>query len=271
MIMVDEMQPGRVVPSPRIPKVLGILNIVFGSVLILFGLCMGLYFAMLPAMSRAMTQMQQKAEADVQAKNAAELKTIGEAEKAAKTEEEKEALADQRKAIEARPKITIPMGMDFGKLGFDDPKFQAYYWTELSSALILNILMIVAGIALVQRKMWGLSLGLWTAAAKIVRLVLVYSYFGLVLVPPFAQKSGELAGEMMIQQQQAMGRPAPPGFDTKFMVKIYTIMYSVTAVVMIGVGSIYPAISIWLLTRPGARAACDESRLPPGQELNETW
>ena len=38
---------------------------------------------------------------------------------------------------------------------------------------------------------------------------------------------------------------------------------------MILVGSIYPAISLWLLSRPGARAACAESGKAPG--LDGTW
>lgn len=269
--MDDATQSMHVLPSPRIPKVLGILNIVFGSALILFGLCMGLYVSMLPAMGRAMNQMQKKAEADLETKVAAELKEIGEAEKAAETDEEKQALAEKRKAIEARPKVAIPIGMDFDKMGMNDPSFKAYYWTELATALGLNVLMIVSGIDLVRRRARGITLGIGVAVAKIVRLVAVYSFFGLVVAPTLAQKSGEMVGEMMIQQQEAMGKPAPPGMDPKVMVKVYYITYSVTAAALIVFGSIYPAISIWLLTRPGARAACDETKLPPGQELNETW
>ena len=269
--MADATEAGTVVPSPRIPKVLGILNIVFASGLILFGLCMGLYMVSLPAFGRAMTEMVKKAEAEAEKKRAADIKALEDAEEAAETESEKQALQEQRKAIEARPKVEIPMAMDFNKLGLNDPKFVAYYGVELTTALVLNVLMIVAGIGLVRRKMWGLSLGTWTAVAKLVRLVLVYTFFALAIVPTLAQKSGEVAGEMMIQQQRAMGRPAPPGIDAQFMVRMYYIMYTVTAVAMIVFGSIYPAISLWLLTRPGARAACDESQLPAGKELNESW
>jgi hypothetical protein len=104
-----------------------------------------------------------------------------------------------------------------------------------------------------------------------VRLVLLYSFFALVVVPVLAQSMGKVAGEMMIQQQAAIGRPAPPGIDAQMLTRIYYITYTAGAVAMIAIGSIYPAVSLWLLTRPGARAACDESRLPPGQELNETW
>ena len=59
--------------------------------------------------------------------------------------------------------------------------------------------------------------------------------------------------------------------DTNMLMKVYFITYTVFCVAMIVFGSIYPAISLWLLTRPDARAACDESRLPKGLELNETW
>jgi hypothetical protein len=86
-----------------------------------------------------------------------------------------------------------------------------------------------------------------------------------------SERIGKFVGEMMIQQQQATGRPAPAGIDLKNIVRVYNITYTIGAVAMIVFGSIYPAISLWLLTRPGARAACDEKQLPPDLELNETW
>jgi hypothetical protein len=268
---MDDLEPaGQVLPNPRIPKVMGILNIVFASGLILFGICMGAYIALLPLLSKGMVQMQKKAEADLRKEQEVQLKELDEAEKAVVAEAEKEALKEQRKTLEARPQVAMPMTMDFDKLGMNTPRVRAYYWTEIVTGLLLNVLMIVSGIGMVRRKLWGINLGIYTAAAKLARLLLVYSFFALAVVPPLAEGSGKMAGEMMIQQQKAMGRPVPKGLDPAYMTKVYYVTYTLTAVAMIVFGSIYPAISLWLLTRPGAKAACDE-KAPPGFELNEAW
>jgi hypothetical protein len=269
--MADATEAGTVVPSPRIPKVLGILNIVFAAGLILAGLCMAAYAAMLPMIGKAMTEIQKKADAEVEKKKQADLKAIDEEAKAAQTDSEKESLEKKRQEIESRPKPVMAPGMDFNKMGLDDPKLKIYGWVDSLTALVLNVVMLVAGIGLVRRKSWGISLGIGTATAKIVRLVLVYTYFALAVVPTMAQNMGKFAGEMIVQQQATMGRPAPPGVDTQMLTRVYFITYTIGAVAMIVFGSIYPAISLWLLTRPGARAACDESQLPAGKELNESW
>jgi hypothetical protein len=269
--MADETRAGNVIPNPRIPKVLGILDIVFASGLLLVGLCMGAMTAMQPYLNKALTDVQKKAEAQAEAKRQADLKAIEEQEKDAETEGEKLSLKADREAIEARPKAAVPPTFDFNKLRMSDPKLTAYGWVDVSSALLLNVLMLVGGIGLVRRKTWGLSLSIGTFVAKIARLVLLYAYFALVIVPPLAQTMGKLISEMMMSQQQAMGRPAPAGMGSSTLVQVYYISYTVFAVAMIVFGSIYPAIALWLLTRPGARAACDESLMPAGKELNETW
>jgi hypothetical protein len=271
--MRDATQAGTVVPTPRIPKVMGILNIVFAAGLILGGLCMAGYAAMLPMIGKAMTQMQKNADAELEKKKQADLKAVDEEEKTAETDAEKRDLAERRRAIEARPKVVIASTMDFSKMGLDDPRLKVYGWVDPLTAVALNSVMLASGIGLVRRRRWGLTLGIWTAIAKIARLVLLYTYFALAVVPPLAQNLGKFAGEMIVQQQAVMGRGGaqPPGVDVQMLTRVYFIMYTITAVAMIVIGSIYPAISLWLLTRPGARAACDESQLPPGKELNETW
>src|SRR3954452_25454004 len=202
--MADATQAGTVVPSPRIPKVIGILNIVFASGLILGALCMAGYAAMLPMLGKAMEGVQKQADLEVEKRKQADLKAVEEEAKTATTDVEKQSLEARRREIEARPKVQMAPGMDFNKMGMNDPKLRFYGWADALSAVVLNVAMLASGIGLVRRRRWGISLGIGTALAKIVRLVVLYSFFALAVVPTLAQNMGKFVGEMMVQQQQAM-------------------------------------------------------------------
>ena len=260
---------GYVVPNPRIPKILGILNIVFASGIMLYGLCMLGSIVMMPALSKSMETMQKKMDDVVESQKQAELKQLDEREKAAKTDAEKEKIEDERAAVLARPKAPMNPGMNLNALGYSDPRVQSYMWADVFTSILLNGMMLAAGIGLVTRKGWSIRLGLWTAGLKIVRLIAIYSYAALVVVPVIALGLGKFAMQQMTMTQQTMGKPLPPGFDTGMFVRIYTITYTVMAVGMVVVGSIYPIVSLWLLSRPGARAACSGLKSP--DEGTESW
>jgi hypothetical protein len=255
--MAEAKQPRNVLPRPRILQVMGILNIVVASALILMSLYLGIYSVLTPMTTRAMTEVKDRAAAADEARKQAELEDVARREQAAASEAEKVLLQKLRATIKARRSVTIPIGMDLEKLGWGGGKMQAYAFVDAGTALALDALMIAAGIAMIRRRSWGLRAGLWAALGKIVRLVLVYGYAALVLVPPLAQASGKLAGEMVVQQQKAAGGPMPP-IGPAFFTRMYYIMYTGMAVSMMLFGSIYPAISLWFLSRPGAWAACDE-------------
>jgi hypothetical protein len=259
----------QIVPNPRIPKVLGILNIVFASGMLLCGLCSGLYLAMLPTFARAIDQVQQNVEVKAKERRSAELKDLEEQEKTAPTEQEKAEAAARRKAVLESPQPAMPKAMNLKAMGLADKKVVAYYAVDFASGIVVNLLMLVAGIGLVLRKSWGLSLGVGTAALKIVRLVAVYGYFALATAPALAQGMASAAAEIVTQQQQAMGRPFPGGAPGAFLQRTYMIMHTLYAVGLIVFGSIYPAVSLWLLTRPGARAACSGGPAP--QKPDNEW
>jgi hypothetical protein len=266
--MASPRQAGDVLPRPRILNVMGILNILVATLLMLFSVYLGWYAAFMPINNRALAQVRAIAEADLEAKRQAGLKAIDEAEKTASTASEKTELAARRKALEVPAKLTIPIGMDLEKLGMGGWKFVLYYGFDVATALVLDVLLLVAGIGMLRREMWGIRLGIAAAAGKIARLVLLYSFVIVAVIPPMAQGSGRVALEMA-QQQKAMGAPMPPMMDAAFFTKLYFVTYTVMAVGMMLFGSIYPAIALWYLSRPGARAAC-EPRARHDQELSET-
>jgi hypothetical protein len=256
--MTVPKQAGAVLPRPRIPAVVGMLNIIFASFLMLISLWLAAYNTSMPVTTRAMTQMLKKGEADAEAKREAELKALEEAEKRAATEKEKQALETQRKALAARPKWELPIGMDFEKLGLKGTRVAVFSWVDVSTAVLLDILMIAAGVGLLRREMWGLNLALATAAAKILRLVLLYGYATIAIIPAVAQGSGRVAFEAVTQQTRATGGSLPAWLNATFYTQMYSIMYTAMAVSVMIFGAIYPAIALWFLSRPGARAACEE-------------
>jgi hypothetical protein len=256
--MAEWKQPGEVLPRPRIPNVVGFLNIVFATALMLLSLTVGFYILVMPMTNRAMIEMQKKAQADLEAKRQADLKTLDQTEKSALTAAEKQKLAQQRKALAGPTKVALPITMDMEKLGLARKGYFQYYAVETTTAVVLDILMLAAGVGLVKRRMWGIRLGIGTAAAKLVRLVLINGCFILLIVPPLAQASGRVGFEMVMRAQGGGGGGFPKGMDLAFFTRMYYITYTIIPVFWIVTGSIYPAISIWLLTRPGARAACEE-------------
>jgi len=259
---MDSTAPsGYVMAQPRIPKVIGILNITFGAGLLLCSLCSGAYMMMLPMIAKATNQVAKQAEEQQKARLKPQLEELAQREEAAKTEEERIEIAKQKQSIEDQLKRPmLAPTMDLSKMGFDDPKLVGFMMADVVTGLILNVLMLVSGIALVRFKPWGVKLGLGVAVAKVLRLVTLYSYGVIVVVPWYSRKMAEFAVGM-IQQQPAMGGRAgggAPPIDA--LIRIYTLTYTVAGVAVIVVGSIYPLVCLWLLSRPGARAACLASK-----------
>jgi hypothetical protein len=252
-------QGGYVVPNVRIPKVLGILNILFAANILVYGLCFGAYAMFLPGIMKASSSMQKAAVKAYEDGQKADLEKLDADEKAAQTEEEKAAIVERRIEIRSRPKPNFGVN-DPTELGFDDPRLAFHLWIDLLSSLVVNVMMLFAGIALVNRKRSGITLGIWTAGLKILRLIVVYGAFAIVIVPNIARNMGKVVLQAM--NAQATGRPMPPNVDLDFFVRTYSIMLTAFAVGMIIFGSIYPIVTLWLLNKPGARAACSGTKLP---------
>lgn len=254
-----------IIPNPRIPKVLGILNIVFASALLLWGLCMGVYIAVMPMAMKGMEPALKKMEDDAEKRKKEDLDRLDERAKAARSDEERERIESERRELESRPKLDLAASANPFTLIKGIPAVIPYFWTEALTGLALNLMMLASGIALVRRSRLGITLGLWTAGLKIARLVVLYSFVALVIIPPLSTN----LGKFVIVQQRAMGTQLPPNLDAAFFAKTYTIMYTIMAVGMILFGSIYPAVCLWLLSRPGARAACSGAKSP--SEGADSW
>lgn len=256
-------------PNFRLTRLVGIFNVNFAVLLILGGICMGGYTITIPVWTRLMTQIQSQATKQLETSRKQSIKAALEAEEQAKTEKEKFEAAVRRAEIENRPPASLPAGMDLTKLGMDSPTFMAWTWTEVFSGIVVNLMMLASGIGLLSWRPWARKLGIWTAFLKIVRLVLAYGFFVLVIVPVFAHNLGQMVVEMMASQPGMMGGrgAAPPA---EMFERIYAIMYSGMGVGYVVLAVIYPILLIWLLTRPGVKSACSGLLKLP-KEPNQPW
>ena len=108
-----------------------------------------------------------KKEAAAKAKEAA-AKTKEETEKA---KEETTAAVEERETLENSPDpdlsaVTDMMGWNI----MSDRRLAVYYFTEVVSGMVLNIIMIISGIGLLRLTEWGRRLAITTAWLKILPL-----------------------------------------------------------------------------------------------------
>jgi hypothetical protein len=248
-------------PRTAIPKVIGILNIVFGSLLALCSICFGLSLAAQSAMGPMFAAQQQQFQQMLEADRQQKLQELQKRAQAADNAKEKAAIQAQELALKGQPLPKMPDMTKFTQ----DPVYQLYGIVDVVTSLILNVLMIVCGIGLVRYAEWGRQLGLWVAALKIVRLVVLYGFFIVVVVPRLTRAITSMFQEMVEQMAKA-GPPAKGMPGPAQMAQMGTslgIMYTASAIGVVLLGVIYPIIVLILLSRPRVKAACVSSAPTP--------
>ncbi len=271
--MVKEQQGKWVVPNPQIPRSFGLMNIIFGALLILGGGYSAASYFLLPKLFGRFqdTIVQQQAAKKAQRESKiAELKTK---EDAAKTKEEKAELKQERAALEAAVEPDLSGIMDFNELtGLSDRRVFVYYVAEIAAGVLLNILMIVAGLGLMGLTEWGRRMAILVAELKILRWVLM-TVVSMALVLPITLERTQKMMVKLDAQIKAQGGARGAPFALSDVGRLGAIFGAATAIFSAIVASIYPVLTIWFLTRPPARAAClrflkplpQETRLQPGE------
>lgn len=261
--MGSENVARKALPNFRTARVMGLLNVVFATQLLLCGLVLGGYVAVMPLFTRMMSGVQKEAEDRIEQSRAGERAALAEKVESAKSVEDKALAKARLEEFDRRPRLSLAAAMDMKGLGLNDPVAIGWAWAEVITGLVLNVALLASGVGLMHWKPWARKVGLATASLKLARLVLVYGFFVLVIVPPLARNLGGMIVNMATQQQAAMG--AGPGAlpDASFFARVYGVMYSAMGVGMVVVGSVYPLILLWQLTRPGVRSACSGAFVLP--------
>jgi hypothetical protein len=250
---------GEVRPRPSSLKTIGILNIVFGSILLLCLPCGYSYLALVANAGRFVEFQNQQMKQLAETRKKEGLDRLAAEEARATTPEEKARIRAERLKVEfavAPVAPTNPAIIDFATSGFRDPRVVTYYAIEFATALALNVAMIVAGIGLVRYRSWGRTFGVWVAGVKLARLAVV-AILAFALVQPILDQA----------MQDALRKNPAVGPDVEALAKMETARGPARAyklVFILGInalGMIYPAVALWFLTRPEARAAC-RSRKP---------
>ena len=252
--MGSQQQPQWVVPNPQIPRTFGLLNIIFGVLMLLVGAGNATWFVMAPTFTKAMEQQMAEQQAARKAQRETRIADLKRQEAAAKTEEEKQSLKVERETVQA---TTEPDPTAFGDLSgmnlLADPRLAIYYFSEVGTGILLNLLMIIAGAGLMAMAEWGRRLALGVAWLKILRWVAM-TVVVLVLVLPITMERMNKAFTKIDEQNRQAGRAVPMKMSE--LARISAITGAVFAVLGAVAGSIYPALTLWFLTRPRARAAC---------------
>jgi hypothetical protein len=260
--MVKEQAGKWVVPNPQIPRSFGLMNIIFGALLLLTAIGYGAFYLYAPAIqsyfSLPMKQIQEKQKADRAAK-IAELKA---AEAAAKTEAEKQTLADERAAAEAKVDLDMSAFDDLQKTNaYNEPRLAIYEIFDISTAVVLNVLMIVSGGGLMALAGWARRLAIWVARLKILRWVLLIAGNMIFIIPLMLERTEKAMAAFELQIKTS-GAGAPP-FSLTALTRWSVIFGSLVLVFTAIVSSVYPAMLLWYLSRPAARAACLKKRSEP--------
>ena len=159
-------------------------------------------------------------------------------------------------------------GAPSAMMGMDDPRYLWFAVTDGVTGLIANGFTFASGLALINLRMWGARVWEWLAPVKIVRVVILWGGFIVLVVPTLAGAAGAAVVKMM---QSSMAGSAGRKFPTAAeMTLIYSWMFLAMGIGMIVLGSIYPAFTWWAVRRRGLRAALVEGGLAPASSSLST-
>jgi hypothetical protein len=268
---MGEQQPGKwVVPNPQIPRTFGIMNLAFGILMFLVGAGYVAITLVAPSFQKQMVVQIEQQQTKSKAERDAKVAGLKVKEEAAKTQEEKDTLKDEREALESNVEPDLSTFNEMmGFNVFSDIRLAIYSFSEMISGMILNVLMVIAGVGLLGLAEWGRRLAI-TVACWIAMIVVT-----LVLILPITVKKVQKMTDSIQAQVQAQaksgGRPAPP--MPMLNLSMFTSIAGAFGMIFTAlIASIYPALSIWFLTRLPARAACLQQsaqtsappEMPPG-------
>jgi len=223
------------------PKWMGVLNIVFAALLMFC--CISTALPMLQVFGQT-GEFQEQFEAQRQE----QIEQLEAEEEAAEDPAEKAELRQMREQLK---KTELP---DLSELAVvKDRRVFTFFATDVATSVLLNLLMLVAGIGLINYREWARQLALWVAGFKIARLAVVCVIMATFLAPLVAADFTDFYEKMLEMDPQA----APPQqIPRQQLEDAYRNGMAVWAGILFVLGVAYPVITLIVLNQSPARAAC---------------
>jgi hypothetical protein len=274
--MSSEAGPSSVASTAFLPRAFGVMNIVFGLILLTCLPCLVGYVALIANVGKIVETSNARVEVAFQKGRTAQLKSIEARQKKAETPEEKQSLIRERQRVLATSAPVPPapdMGPYFG--AFKDWRVIACYAGDVATSMVFNLAMIISGVGLVRLREWGRKSALWIAGIKVVRLVLVCAAYYFIAGPISSASFEKAYLENIRYLENASGKPEVEGTSihgspeaaAARSAQSMRAMNTVSVGALLILGAIYPILSLWLLQTPDAIAACrrpkDSARMEP--------
>jgi hypothetical protein len=253
------------VTSSRVPKRIGTLNVAFGGMMFVCGL------TCLHPIAPALAQLQAvKLDPEwlqwLYERNREQfLQKLSDYEKKAATPVEKARLEHERVDLAAKqPKLKDQV--DIRALDRDMIWVTWWFWADVVTGPMVNLLMLASGIGLLQFREWARRMAIWVAAAKLVRLAILAILLIVVVVPHVAHMMvllldtdlGALILNMMAEDQRSRGVQAPTVAElrSKLLGPSISGELNFWVLAFVALAAIYPIVSLIVLNRPAAKNAC---------------
>jgi hypothetical protein len=256
--MSQALEPDLAIPKPQTARIFGVLNIIFAIILLYFVYVTALMFLFAPVGAGLFRLWMGNLQQAIEKEQTIDRLVLQRLANEAATEESRARFSQQLAAKQAQP---IP-NLEFASMGMDqleNPTIRGYSFTELAISLPVNGLLLLSGLGLVRLRDWGRRLALWVSGVKVVWL-LASTIVAVAIIFPIQSQLVMKQFEAQMQFQAGLtGGRGPVGFNPQQLSWMVGISSTGSALVGFVLAAAYPVLSLWMLTRPGVRAACQSS------------
>lgn len=247
--MVSEKAPRYIHTNTRIPSLVGMLNVIFGIMLLLYALGWIAWTLAAPHLAKAFLTDKQIERAEEKARKETQLEDLKKRELAETSPEKKTTLNKEIMALETdidqNYRDTRSLIEQEKDLRIAIPE-----WIDAAMNLVGSVLMIVSGIGLLSLRQSGRTLALWVAGVQLAWAAFSFIYALTVTIPVSVEQV------VVAFRKEAVRNGPTPFIRTPNMIGEMTAgAAGVMAVATFVFSAIYPSITLWLLNKNTVKAA----------------
>jgi uncharacterized membrane protein (DUF2068 family) len=234
--------------NARIPAVVGMLNVIFGVMLLLYALGWIAWTLAEPYLAKTFMTEKQLQRAEEKARKETQLDDLKKRERAEASAEKKTTLNNEIIALETDLDVNY---QDVRSLIEEekDLRIEIPEWIDATMNLVGSVLMIVSGIGLLSLRQWGRTLALWVAGVQLAWAAFSFMYALTVTIPISVE-------QVVVEFRREVRRTGPvPFLRTPSIVGEMTAgAGGVMAVATFVFSAIYPSLTLWLLNKRTVKA-----------------